>query len=128
MRTELARVARMTPGGKILELRINTNSYDAIVQLPNHSVKLVSITPSTTFTAPAGPTGERPIPYSAINPAVPGKLVSELEHRFHVPLSRVNYVVAFWFPNFKAEWQVFLKGTHTAYLATLAGAQLHRSP
>jgi hypothetical protein len=127
VRAALARVQRLAPGSRPVELRIDPKSFVAIVQLPNHSIKLINITPTGSFSAPTGQTGEKPIPVSKINPVVPSRIVAEMNHRFHVPLSRIEYLVAFWFPGFMPEWQVFLKGTHTAYLATLSGAQLHRS-
>jgi hypothetical protein len=128
LKSGLAELAKLSPGARILDLKVTSAQLTGIMQRPNHSVELVSVSPGARFTAGAGPTGEHPLPISAIHPAVVAKLVTEMHHHFGVPPSRIDYMVAFWFPQAIAEWEVFVKGDSMhPYLATLAGAQLHQT-
>jgi hypothetical protein len=51
-----------------------------------------------------------------------------MRSRFRISAARINYMVAFWFPDLSPEWEVFEKdAANTAFSATLSGAQLRRS-
>jgi hypothetical protein len=124
----LARVEKMAPGSKLLDLRLDAMSLDATV-VGHGGVKSIDFGPYGTFVSTGASTGSRAISYSSIHPSVVPRLIAELHRAFHVPPSHVNYVVAFWFPGLAPFWGIYLKAPSTAdYEASLTGAGLHLNP
>lgn len=127
LRAGLTVAAKVVPGATLTVLRIDADSLSATATLPSGVVKELYFGPSGTDVLPGAATGERPVPLSVIRPGVVGRLVAEMDQRFHVPADRIDYMVISSPPGLPAAWIVFVKSpSHPGFSATLSGAHLAR--
>ena len=123
----LARVQKLAPGSKPLNLRIDSTSLDAQVIQHGGATKEISLTSSGTYVIPLSNLDEPSFPFSELRPAVVPRLITELRRRFHVPPSRIDYAVADSFPGTGPMWRVFLKNG-AGYTASISGSGLAPIP
>ena len=88
--TGLARVQRMAPGSRLLNLRIDATSLDAEVAEHGGGAKEISLAPSGNYDMRPEQPGLPSFPFSDVRPAVVPRLLGELERRFHVHRGRVR--------------------------------------
>jgi hypothetical protein len=125
VRAGLTVVAKLVPGATLTVLRIDGDSLSATATLPNGVVEELYFGPSGTEVLPGAATGERPVPLSEIRPSVVGRLVGEMDRRFHVAADRIDYMVISSPPGLPAQWIVFVKSpSHPGFSATLSGEHL----
>jgi hypothetical protein len=130
LRAGLTQIAKLAPGARLVDLRIDANSLSATAILPNRSAKEIYLGPNGTFvTSVPAPDLLRGVTITQIRPNVVGRLVAEMGRRFHVALSRIDYMVVTSAPGLGARWLVFSKApSHPGFSATLRGANLAPLP
>ncbi len=126
LRVGLAEVKRLAHGAKqVTLLRLDARSLITYATRPNGALSQVDITPAGTFVSAANDSGERPVPISKIKPNVLGALMTQMRRRFHVPLSRIDYVVVSSPSGQPPQWLVFVRNaSHQGYIAPLGGGTL----
>jgi hypothetical protein len=122
----LAQVRRLAPRSKVELLRIDSTSLAATINSGHGQAEEILLEPTGTLREPAGSPGLPGISLSQINPAVPPRLIKEMATKFHVPKSRINYIVAIAFQGLPPMWGVYLKNGAN-YQASLTGAGLHKN-
>lgn len=123
----LAHLKKVAPGARVSLLRIDSKSFNAIVVRRHQGAREIFFGPGITLTTSAPAVSERPVPLSAVRPAVVGRLIAEMHSRFHVPPGRIDYMVISSPPGLPTQWIVFTKApSHPGYGATLGGAGLHK--
>ena len=129
LRAGLARIAHMAPGARVALVRIAEGTLSATVKLPNGNIKELIFAPTGTFTVSVPTLGERAIPLSQISPRAVARLIAGMRARFHVPVSRIDYIVLSTPPGVPTQWVVFSKAPgHPGYTARLNGSGLARLP
>jgi hypothetical protein len=127
LRAGLAHLKRLVPGASVILLRLDANSLNATAVGRNGVAKQVYFSPTGTFVTSAAAAGERPVPLSQVRPAAVARIVSGMRSQFHVPASRIDYMVISSPPGLAPQWIVFSKApSHPGFAATLSGAGLHR--
>ena len=127
-RAGLAQLSSNAPGARFSLVRIDATSISATAQLPNGTSKYIAIEPAGRFTSTTGATGERPTPLRAIKPSVIAKLVAEMGRRFHVPPSRIDYMVVSSPTGLPIRWILYTKAPAHPFTASLSGGHLARLP
>lgn len=121
----MAHVARLAHGAKLTLLRIDARSLNVYVRRSNGTTSQIYFSPTVTLVSPTTAPGELPIPASAIRPNVVGALVAQMHRRFHVPASRIDYMVVSTPTGQPPDWVVFVKNaSHQGYIAPLDGGTL----
>jgi hypothetical protein len=123
----LARVQRMAPGSRLLNLRIDSTSLDAEVAVHGGGAKEISLAPSGNYDISLSNLDLPSFPFSDVRPAVIPRLLGELENRFHVHPGQFNYAVADAFAGSAPSWDLFLKNGK-GYIASISGAHLQPIP
>jgi hypothetical protein len=123
----LARVQRMAPGSRVLNLRIDSTSLDAEVAVHGGNAKEISLSPSGDYDISLTNLNLPSFPFSDIRPSVIPRLLAELQRRFHVHLAQFDYAVADAFAGSAPTWGLFLKNDK-GYLASISGAHLQPVP
>jgi hypothetical protein len=123
----LARVQRMAPGSRLLNLRIDSTSLDAELAERGGGAKEISLAPSGNYDIPLTNMNLPSFPFSDVRPAVIPRLLAELQRRFHVHLGRVDYAVVDAFAGGPPSWDLFLKNGK-GYIASISGAHLQAIP
>jgi hypothetical protein len=123
----LARVQRMAPGSRLLNLRIDATSLDAEVAVHGGDAKEISFSPSGNYVVSLSNINLPSFPFADVRPAVIPRLLAELQRRFHVHLGQFDYAVADAFAGSAPTWALFLKNDK-GYLASLSGAHLQPVP
>lgn len=125
VRSGLARLRRIAPGGSVTLLRLDADSLSVTALRRGHGSKEVYFGPSGTSVTVTSSTGQVPVPISKINPNVIGSLVSQMGRRYHVPARRIDYIVLTSPPGLPAQWVLFTKApSHPGYSASLSGQGL----
>ncbi|MFL5824009.1 MAG: hypothetical protein ACJ764_11260 [Solirubrobacteraceae bacterium] len=129
LRTGLAHISKLAPGARYALVRIAATSLIATARLPNGNSKEIILSPTGTFVESGTATGGRAIPLSQIRPPAIARIIAGMRARFHVPVSRIDYIVLSTPPGLPAQWIVFSKAPgHPGYTATLSGTRLARLP
>jgi hypothetical protein len=123
----LARVQRMAPGSRLLNLRIDSTSLDAEVAEHGGGAKEISLAPSGNYDITLTNMDLPSFPFSDVRPAVIPRLLAELQRRFHVHRGQFDYAVADAFSGAAPSWNLFLKNDK-GYLASISGAHLQAIP
>ena len=127
LRSGLAHLKRLVPGASVILLRIDAKTLSATAVGRHGVVKQIYFSPAVTSVISATAAGERPVPLSQVRPSVVARLVSEMGSRFHVPASRIDYMVISSPPGLPPQWILFSKApSHPGFAAALSGAGLHR--
>ncbi len=129
VRAGLARISKLAPGARLTLLRVDGHSLSAIATLHGRGAKLIYFGPTgTTVTGTASP-GQDPIALSQIRPNVVGRLMAAMHARFHVPASRIDYMVISSPPGLSPHWIIFSKApARHGYSAALGGANPAQLP
>jgi hypothetical protein len=128
-RAGLAEIAKRAPGARLSLVRLAATSISATARLSNGTSKLIAIEPTGPFVESTPGSGERSLPISQIKPSVVAKLVAEMRTRFHVPASRIDYMVLSSPARLSIHWILFTKApSHPGYSASLSGGHLVRLP
>jgi hypothetical protein len=125
----LARLAKLVPGARLDQVRLDNKSLIASARLPHGGFKEVVFEPTGTFVTTGASTGERLFSPSQISPRAVERIVSGMRRRFHVPAAKIDYMVTS--PTFAGgtQWVVFAKTPgHPGFTATLSGERLSRLP
>lgn len=127
LRSGLRSIAKRFPGAGVTNLRIDAHSLDTFV-FPRHgAVKSVDFTSTGTFISSGASTGQKPTPVSAIPVSAVPRIVAAMKRQFHVPPSRIDYMVLGTFAGSAPEWVAFSKApSHPGFAASLDGTGLHR--
>jgi hypothetical protein len=126
-RAGLARIEKRFPGARVTNLRIDSSSMDAFVYTKGGGVKDLTMNSSGTFVSSSPGAGERPIAISAIPAGAVTRIIRAIRSRFHIPPSRIDYMVLTTVPNLPPRWITFSKGpSHAAYAAALDGSDLQK--
>jgi hypothetical protein len=127
LRIGLRRIARQFPGARVSNLRVDRNSLDAFV-FPRHGgVKDLHLSASGTSVTSTSSPGEKPIAIAAIPVGAVPRIVTAMRRQFHIPPSRIDYIVLSTIPNLPVQWIAFARNkAHTGYAAALDGAGLHK--
>jgi hypothetical protein len=127
LRLGLRRIARRFPGARVTNLRVDDNSLDAFVYPRTGGVKDLHLSAAGTFVVSSPSPGEKPIAIAAIPLAAVPRIVAAMGSQFHIPASRIDYIVLSTSPGLPPEWIAFAKNkAHTGYAASLDGTGLHR--
>jgi hypothetical protein len=125
LRSALRRIAGIAPDSRLALLRLDARSLSTTAVLRGRRAKLIYFGPSGTFVTSSTPPSEQPIPISAIQPSAINRIVASMRRRFHVPASRIDYMVLTSLPAKGASWIIFAKTHgHPGYSATLSGTGL----
>jgi hypothetical protein len=127
-RAGLAQLSSAAPGARFSLVRIDASSVSATAQLPSGTSKYIRIESTGRFTGTTGGTGERPIPLREIRPSVIAKLVAEMGRRFHIPTSRIDYMVVSSPTGLPIRWILYTKAPAHPFTASLTGGHLARLP
>jgi hypothetical protein len=127
VRAGIAHLKRIVPGARVILFRVDAKTLSATAVGRHGAAKQIYFSPSTTFISSATASGQRPVPLSQVRPGVVGRLVAQMRSRFHVPPSRIDYMVISSPQGLPAQWIVFSKApSHPGFAATLSGGGLHR--
>jgi hypothetical protein len=125
LRGALRRIAGIAPHSRLALLRLDARSLSTTAVLGGRRAKLIYFGPSGTFVTSSTPPSEQPIPISAIRPSAINRIVASMRSQFHVPASRIDYMVLTSLPGKGASWIIFAKTHgHPGYSATLSGTGL----
>ncbi len=128
-RVGLAQIARRAPGARVSLVRIAAASISATARLPNGSSELIALLPTGPLVAATPSSGQRSLPIKQIRPGVVARLVAAIRTRFHVPVSRIDYMVLSSPVGLPIHWILFTKApSHPGYSASLSGSNLIRLP
>jgi hypothetical protein len=127
LRAGLARVAKLAPGARLSNLRVDARSFNVEAVRPNRDAKEIYFGPTGTMIVDAGPLGDAGIASSQIRPQAIPRLLAAMARQFHVAPDRIDYMVLNTSSGLGPQWIVFAKGpAHPGFAATLDGANLHR--
>jgi hypothetical protein len=128
LRSGLRALRRAAPGASVILFRIDGKSLTATAVGHSGSAKQVYYGPGISSVTPVPkPSGEQPVPLSAVRPAVVARLVQEMKSRFHVPPGRIDYMVISSPQGLPVQWIIFSKApSHPGFAASLSGGGLHR--
>jgi hypothetical protein len=125
LRTALHRIAGIAPHSGLSLLRLDRRSLSTTAVLPGGHAKLIYFGPSGTFVTSTSLPSDRPIPMSEINPSAINRIFAGMRRRFHVPASRINYLVLTSLPSRGVSWILFANTHgHPGYAASLSGTNL----
>lgn len=129
LRAGLTNISRLAPGARLTLVRVDAGSMTANAVLPNGNAKLIVLRSTGTFVLSGAPTGERPIPITQIRPRAITRIVATMRIRFHVPASRIDYIVLSSPSGAPTQWITFTKALgHPGFAATFSGTRLTRLP
>jgi hypothetical protein len=127
LRAGLAHVARLAPGGTFSLLRIDSHSLNVTAFLRNGKIEQIYFGPNGTFTVGVSSTGQRGLPLSRVKISALARIEAGMRRKFHVPPSRIDYMVLSSPSGVPAEWIVFADTpSHPGFSASLAGTGLKR--
>jgi hypothetical protein len=128
-RAGLAVIAKKAPGAHLSLVRLDATSISATARLSNGKSELISIQPTGLFTSTIPASGERSLPIKQIKPSVVARLVAAMKTHFHVPASRIDYMVLNSPTGLPIHWILFTKApSHPGFSASLNGNHLVRLP
>ncbi len=129
VRAGLAHVAKLVPGARLDQVRLAATSLIASARLPGGALKEVVLEATGPFVTAGASTGERLVPLSAIKPRAVARIVAAMKSRFHIPVTKIDYLVLSSPAGAPTQWIVFAKTVgHPGFTATLNGDRLARIP
>jgi hypothetical protein len=127
LRAGLAHVARLAPGGTFSLLRIDNHSLNVTASLRSGKIEQIYFGPNGTFTVAVSATGQHGFPLSRVKVSAVTRIEAAMRHKFHIPLSRIDYMVLSSPSGVPAEWVVFANTpSHPGFSASLSGTGLKR--
>jgi hypothetical protein len=127
LRAGLAHVARVAPGARISLLRIDDHSLNVTATLGNGTVKQIYFGPTGSFVTSGASTGQQTLRISQVKLSALARIEAGMRHKFHVPPSRIDYMVLSAPGGLPAQWIIFANTpAHPGFAASLSGGNLHR--
>jgi hypothetical protein len=126
VRAALARVRRLVPGARVNLLRVDATSFN-VNAVGRGVAKEIYFGPSGTLVASGVSAGQNGVPIAQVRPSAIARIISGMRQRFHIPASRIDYIVLSSPAGLPPTWIAFSKNAgHTGYRASLSGGGLKR--